>query len=72
MPAKAGGLRLRRGAKPFSVRTGVPGKPGSFAPPILFLLEKKNASRSVEEKDAWAAAFQTPPETPFFAFYGSY
>jgi len=30
----------------------VPGKPGGFAPPILFLLEKKNASRPVEEKDA--------------------
>ena len=48
---------------------GVPGKPGGFAPPILFFLEKENASRPVEEKIAWAAAFQAPPETPFPACY---
>ena len=34
-------LRLRRGAKPFPVRTGVPGKPGSFKTPIFFSEEKK-------------------------------
>ena len=50
----------------------VPGKPGGFAPPILFLLEKKNASRPVEEKVAWAAAFQTQFEMPFSACYGGF
>ena len=37
----------------FSRGTGVPGKPGGFAPPILFFLEKENASRPVEEKIAF-------------------
>ena len=44
----AGGGNFSRGA-------GVPGKPGGFAPPILFFLEKENASRPVEEKIAFAA-----------------
>ena len=38
---KPEGLRLRRGAKPFPVRTGVPEKPGSFKTPIFFSEEKK-------------------------------
>ena len=43
--AKADGLRLRRGDGPFSVGTGVPGKPGSFKTPILFFLERKKRMR---------------------------